>query len=173
MSTDQSNDPWAPATVTDAPTYEQQLDAAGYGDAQRQRYIEESGQDPEYAECMWDEMVVPAAEASGEIPAAPAEPVSPAERAGWAARDQALRMYWEQNPVEQGGYDPLSSNNNQPGVEERFNIVVDQMSTQILQDVGIPLAESIEQSGTWSDNTVDELYAQRHAAPDDEHEIEI
>lgn len=172
MSADQTEDPWAPVTVTDTPTYEQHLDAAGYGDAQRQRYIDESGQDPEYAECMWDEMVVPAAEASGEIPARPVEPVSPVVQAGWAARQQAMRTYWEQNPVEQGGYDPLS-NTNEPGAEDRFNTVVDQISTQILQDVGVVLAESIEQSGTWGDNTVDDLYAQRHATPDDEPEIEI
>ncbi|MFF0142664.1 hypothetical protein ACFYRN_40305 [Streptomyces sp. NPDC005227] len=172
MSTDPIDDPWAPVTVTAAPTYEQELNAAGYGDTQRQRYIEESGQDPEYAESMWDEMVIPAAEASGEIPARPVEPVSPAVQAQWAARQQAMRTYWEQNPVEHGGYDPLS-NTNEPGAEDRFNGVVDQLSTQILQDIGPALTESIEQAGTWGDHTVDELYSRRPAAQDDEPEIEI
>ncbi|WP_331758190.1 hypothetical protein [[Kitasatospora] papulosa] len=172
MSADQIDDPWASVTVTAAPTYEQQLDAAGYGDTARQRYIDESGHDPEYAECTWDEMIVPAAEASGEIPAQPTEPVSPAVRAEWVARGQAMRAYWEQNPVEQGGYDPLS-NTNPPGAEAQFHTIVDQTTTQIMQDVGVELTESIEQMGTHGDNAVDELYGQCQAVPDDEPEIEI
>lgn len=171
MNADQANDPvWAPVTVTAAPTYEQHLDAAGYGDTARQQYIDEAGEESGYAECMWDEMIIPAAEAAGEIPTWPVEPVSPVEQAGWAARQQAMRTYWEQHPVEHGGYDPLS-NTNTPDTEARFNTIVDQMSTQILHDVGIELAETIEQDGTWGESTVEELYAQRGKAPDDEIEI--
>lgn len=76
----QSEDPWAPVTVAaDEPAtydqqqaaYQRQLTAAGYGEKQHTRYIEESGEDPEYAACVWDEQIVAAAEAAGIIPENP------------------------------------------------------------------------------------------------------
>ncbi|MGX1759918.1 hypothetical protein ACWIG5_23925 [Streptomyces lydicus] len=82
-----ADDPWTPAPVPPKPAdYERDLDAAGYGDTQRQRYILEFGDDDEYAACQWDEMIVPAAEAAGIIPARPIEPVTPAEEARETAR---------------------------------------------------------------------------------------
>ncbi|MCZ0984029.1 hypothetical protein O1L60_45525 [Streptomyces diastatochromogenes] len=76
----QSEDLWASVTVTaDEPAtydqqqaaYQRQLTAAGYGEEQRTRYIEESGEGPEYAACVWGEQIVAAAEAAGIIPEAP------------------------------------------------------------------------------------------------------
>ncbi|MEU5008480.1 hypothetical protein ACFWW5_21065 [Streptomyces albidoflavus] len=72
MTTD---DPWAPCAIpapaTPQQSYEKALDAAGYGAAARARYIAEAA-DPEYAECEWDNNIVPAAEAAGIIPEPPA-----------------------------------------------------------------------------------------------------
>ncbi|MGW6605144.1 hypothetical protein [Streptomyces sp. NPDC055036] len=156
---------WAPVTVsaTEPTTYEGQvaayerdLDAAGYGDSQRQRYIEGSGEDAEYAACEWDEMIVPAAEAAGAIPARPVEPVSPADQARDAARSHARGEYWQQN--QQDGWDPLT---NDPAKEAEFNAFVEDRSTRILQEVGPDLADRIERSGTWGQNIVTELYAER------------
>ncbi|MFJ2922901.1 hypothetical protein [Streptomyces sp. NPDC087307] len=84
-----ADDIWAPVTVSAEPAgykgqladYEWRLEAAGHGATQRQRYIESFGEDAEYAACQWDEMIVPAAEAAGVIPARPVEPLSPAEQA--------------------------------------------------------------------------------------------
>ncbi|MCU4750296.1 hypothetical protein [Streptomyces sp. G-5] len=56
--------------MTTPQQYDQQLTAAGYGLDARQRYIDDAP-DPEYAECHWDNTIVPAAEASGEIPEPP------------------------------------------------------------------------------------------------------
>lgn len=87
MTTD---DPWA--TTTPAPTftpwqaYEQALSAAGYGDEARRRYIAESG-DQEYAECEWDNNIVPAAEAAGLIPEPPPyEPTVEEQVREWCSR---------------------------------------------------------------------------------------
>lgn len=99
-------DPWAPVTVSaDAvaehqqlqDAYEQTLTAAGYGADQRERYIAESGEDPEYAACVWDEEIVPAAQAAGVLPENPA-PFGPAERATLDARDAAISQFWEAHP---------------------------------------------------------------------------
>ncbi|MFI1869712.1 hypothetical protein [Streptomyces jumonjinensis] len=68
-----ADDPWASSyssPTTPRKTYERELDAAGYGETQRARYIAESGDD-EYAACQWDEMVVPSAQAAGIIPEPP------------------------------------------------------------------------------------------------------
>ncbi|MFF4607794.1 hypothetical protein ACFY12_34275 [Streptomyces sp. NPDC001339] len=164
-----ADDLWAPVTVSTAEpetyegqlaAYEQDVDAAGYGETQRQRYIEGSGQDAEYAACQWDEMIVPAAEAAGIIPARPIEPVSPAEQAREAARSHAMGEYWQQRPVEQGGWDPLTSND--PAKEAEFQRFVEERSTRILQEVGPDLAERIERNpDSWGLNTVTELYAER------------
>lgn len=71
MTTD---DPWASSTpvppLTPLQEYERELEEAGYGPTARARYIAESG-DPEYAECEWDNNVIPAAEAAGIIPEPP------------------------------------------------------------------------------------------------------
>ncbi|MFF3697407.1 hypothetical protein [Streptomyces sp. NPDC002221] len=55
-----------PAPATPRQAYEDALDAAGFGAAARARYIADAA-DPEYAECEWDNNVVPAAEAVGLI----------------------------------------------------------------------------------------------------------
>ncbi|MFJ8957321.1 hypothetical protein ACIRO1_45250 [Streptomyces sp. NPDC102381] len=136
-----ADDPWAPVTVSaDEPTtygdrmavyqgelttYERGLESAGYGDSQRQRYIEGSGEDPEYAACQWDEMIVPAAEAAGIIPTRPSEPVSPAEEARAAARAE----YWQQHPDD--GWDPWD---NDPAKEAEFKTFVDSRTEQLLQE---------------------------------------
>ncbi|WP_332011266.1 hypothetical protein [Streptomyces anulatus] len=102
----QPEDPWASVTVTADPpapydqqqaAHQRQLTAAGYGQEQRTRYIEESGQDPEYAACVWDEQIVAAAEAAGIIPEN-LSPFSPAEEATHAARDAAISEFWERHP---------------------------------------------------------------------------
>lgn len=178
-----TEDIWAPVTVpaTEPTTYEgqlaayeQDLDAAGYGGVQRQRYIEGSGEDAEYAACQWDEMIVPGAEAAGIIPARPVEPVSPVEQAREAARSHAMGEYWQQHPVEEGGWDPLTSND--PAKEAEFKQFVEDRSVTILQEVGPDLAERIEHSEDWGLNTVAELYAERDAAepePDDGTDIDM
>ncbi|MFI1890399.1 hypothetical protein [Streptomyces jumonjinensis] len=69
-----ADDPWASSyssPTTPRETYERELDAAGYGEGQRARYIAQSGHDAEYAACQWDEMVVPSAQAAGIIPEPP------------------------------------------------------------------------------------------------------
>ncbi|KAB7833557.1 hypothetical protein [Streptomyces mobaraensis] len=125
---------WTSPTSADtsAPSpYEQQLTAAGYGDGQRQHYIEQSGQDPEYAACVWDEQIMLAAEAAGEIPARPVEPLTPAEQAENAARSQAMREYWQQYPEDQGGWDPLS-NDNDDATKAQFDTFVSERTQQLL-----------------------------------------
>lgn len=69
------DDPWAsnwtpPPAPPEPPLseYEQALADAGYGPADRARFIAEYGTHPEYAACVWDEELVPAAEAAGTIP---------------------------------------------------------------------------------------------------------
>ncbi|MCX4885994.1 hypothetical protein [Streptomyces sp. NBC_00847] len=100
------SDPWAPVTVSGdevaehtqlQDAYQQTLTAAGYGEDQRERYIRESGQDPEYAACVWDEEVMPAAEAAGAIPERPS-PFDPVERATLDARDAAVDEFWKAHP---------------------------------------------------------------------------
>ncbi|MEU3084074.1 hypothetical protein ABZ697_27645 [Streptomyces albidoflavus] len=132
-----TEDPWAPVTVpADQSAYDQQqaaykrqLTAAGYGAEQRARYIEESGQDPEYAASVWDEQVVPAAEAAGIIPENP-NPFSPAEEATHAARDAAVSQFWEQHPE----YDVFS---NSPENQALFRQAMehgDQKAREVLGD---------------------------------------
>ncbi|MFF4285665.1 hypothetical protein ACFY0R_10095 [Streptomyces sp. NPDC001633] len=87
MATD---DPWATSTVPAATApwevYEDALDAAGYGAAARARYIA-SAADPEYAECEWDNNVIPAAEAAGIIPEPPSyEPTVEEQVREWCSR---------------------------------------------------------------------------------------
>lgn len=69
------DDPWAsdwtPPPATPEPplsAYDQALAAAGFGPADRARFIAEHGTSTEYAACVWDEELVPAAEAAGTIP---------------------------------------------------------------------------------------------------------
>ncbi|MFD5565542.1 hypothetical protein [Kitasatospora griseola] len=78
-------------------TYEEQLSAHerrvaanGYGPDARARFIAEHG-DPELAELEWDEQILPAAEASGELPYRPIEPLSPREQAEQEARIRICR----------------------------------------------------------------------------------
>lgn len=82
-------DPW---TGTPAPQpsarqrYEQALEAAGYGTAARARYIEDAA-DSEYAECEWDNNVIPAAEAAGTLPEPPPyEPTVEEQVREWCRR---------------------------------------------------------------------------------------
>ncbi|WP_018569635.1 hypothetical protein [Streptomyces sp. PsTaAH-124] len=70
MTTDPRTTSADPAPPTPWQAYEAALDAAGYGAAARARYIRAAA-DPEYAECEWDNMVIPAAEAAGAIPKPP------------------------------------------------------------------------------------------------------
>ena len=51
-----------------AAEYAQALEDAGYGDTHRQQYIANSNEDPDYAACNYDELIVPAAVAAGIIP---------------------------------------------------------------------------------------------------------
>lgn len=120
-----------PPSDTTVAEYERALEDAGYGDAQRQQYIEGSG-DAEYAACQWDEMVVPAAEAAGVIPARPVEPITPAEQASQDARARASSEYWQQHPVEQGGWDPLGDPD--PVKEGEFQKFVEDRVSAILRE---------------------------------------
>ncbi|MFJ2406642.1 hypothetical protein ACIOUE_35685 [Streptomyces xanthochromogenes] len=171
----QPTDIWTPVTVPSDPAgyadqfadYERNLEAAGYGDTQRQRYLDESG-DPEYAACQWDEMILPGAEAAGIIPARPVEPLSPVEQARDAARAHASSEYYQQHPDD--AWEPWDNN---PAKETEYKTFVATRTTAILQEVGPDLAERIERAGTWEKNTVGELYAQRSAAPDHEPEREV
>ncbi|MFI7352088.1 hypothetical protein ACIBSR_38280 [Streptomyces sp. NPDC049936] len=158
-----SEDLWAPVTVpADQPAYDQQqaahqrqLTAAGYGDEQRARYIEESGQDPEHAACVWDEQIVPAAEAAGIIPGNP-NPFSPAEEATHAARDAAINEFWTRHPE----YDVFS---NSPENQELFRQAMehgDQKAREVLGDgvaehmLSTP-QESTEEPGREVDEEID------------------
>ncbi|PJN21153.1 hypothetical protein [Kitasatospora sp. CB02891] len=70
--------------------HERKLAASSYGPDARARYIAEHG-DPEIAELEWDEQILPAAEASGELPYRPVEPLSPREQAEQEARTRTYR----------------------------------------------------------------------------------
>ncbi|MEU0074120.1 hypothetical protein ABZ027_31965 [Streptomyces sp. NPDC006332] len=132
------SDPWAPVTVPaeqvvehsqlqDA--YQQTLTAAGYGEDQRDRYIAESGLDPEHAACVWAEEVLPAAEAAGAIPANPGY-FDPVERATLDARDAAVDEFWKQHPE----YDVFS---NSPENQALFRQAMehgDQRAREVLGD---------------------------------------
>ncbi|MFF4828210.1 hypothetical protein ACFY20_35595 [Streptomyces sp. NPDC001312] len=137
-------DLWAPVTVpTDQPTaydqqqadYQQKRTAAGYGEEQRARYIEESGQDSEYAECVWDEQVVAAAEAAGIIPENPS-PFSPAEEATHAARDAAISEFWKQHPE----YDVFS---NSPENQALFRQAMEHGDQKAREALGNEVAEHL------------------------------
>lgn len=133
-----AEDPWAPVTVSDTAVtehqqlqdaYQQTLTAAGYGEDQRERYIRESGLDPEHAACVWDEEVMPAAEAAGAIPENPGY-FDPIERATLDARDAALDEFWKQHPE----YDVFS---NSPENQELFRQAMshgDQRAREVLGD---------------------------------------
>lgn len=131
-----SADIWGPATVpATPPTYEQQLTAAGYGADQRARYIAESGQDPEYAACVWDEEVIGAAVAAGTIPEHTA-PYTPAEEATVAARSSAMSEFLDQHP----DYDALS---NSPENQALFRQAMDQADQKARETLGHDVAEHL------------------------------
>ncbi|WP_328973990.1 hypothetical protein [Streptomyces sp. NBC_00239] len=139
-----AEDPWAPVTVTaDQPAqydqqqaaHQRQLTAAGYGEEQRTRYIEESGQDPEYAACVWDEQIVAGAEAAGIIPENP-RPFSPAEEATHAARDAAISEFWTQHPE----YDVFS---NSPEDQALFRQAMDHGDQKAREVLGDEVAEHL------------------------------
>ncbi|MEU0032008.1 hypothetical protein [Streptomyces sp. NPDC006335] len=101
-----ATDPWVPVTVSAEESeqhpqmlaaYEQTLTAAGYGEDQRERYIQQSGLDPEEAALVWDNEIVPAAEAADAIPEHPGY-FDPVERATLDARDAAIDEFWKQHP---------------------------------------------------------------------------
>ncbi|NDL57004.1 hypothetical protein [Phytoactinopolyspora mesophila] len=75
--------------------YEQELERAGYGEAARRSYIEAG--DPDFNEAEWDENIIPAAEASGELPERPMRPLHPYEQitidAGHEAMGESLREH--------------------------------------------------------------------------------
>lgn len=129
-------DLWAPVTVSaeavadheqlhDA--YQQTLTAAGYGEDQRERYIKESGLDPEYAACVWDEEVMPAAEAAGAIPASPS-PFDPVERATLDARSAAVDEYMQQHPE----YDVFSNSQENQALFRQAMDYADQRAREVL-----------------------------------------
>ncbi|MFJ2833602.1 hypothetical protein ACIPC1_39695 [Streptomyces sp. NPDC087263] len=131
-------DLWAPVTVSaeavadheqlhDA--YQQTLTAAGYGEDQRERYIAESGLDPEYAACVWDEEVMAAAEAAGAIPASPS-PFDPAERATLDARDAAVDAFWKEHPE----YDVFSNSPENQALFRQAMDIGDQRAREVLGD---------------------------------------
>ncbi|WP_093804048.1 hypothetical protein [Streptomyces sp. Wb2n-11] len=139
-----SEDPWAPVTVTaDQPAphdqqqadHQQQLTAAGYGEEQRTRYIAESGEDPEYAACVWDEQIVAAAEAAGIIPEDPS-PFSPTEKATHAAREAAISKFWKQRPE----YDVFS---NSPENQELFRQAMEYGDQEAREVLGGDVAEHL------------------------------
>jgi hypothetical protein len=138
------SDPWAPVTVSaDAvvehqqtqDAYQQTLTAAGYGEDQRERYIRESGQDPEYAACVWDEEVMPAAEAAGAIPESPSC-FDPVERATLDARDAAVDEFWKQHPE----YDVFS---NSPENQALFRQAMDHGDQRAREVLGAQVAEHL------------------------------
>ncbi|MBY8868728.1 hypothetical protein [Streptomyces sennicomposti] len=138
-----AEDPWAPVTVTaDQPAphdqqaaYQRQLTAAGYGEEQRVRYIEESGEDPEYAACVWDEQIVAGAEAAGIIPENPRS-LSPAEEATHAARDAAISEFWTQHPE----YDVFS---NSPENQALFRQAMEHGDQKAREALGERVAEHL------------------------------
>ncbi|MFD5906555.1 hypothetical protein ACFWHG_34350 [Streptomyces microflavus] len=139
-----SEDLWAPVTVTaiqpvphdqQQAARQRQLTAAGYGEEQRTRYIEESGQDPEYAACVWDEQIVAAAEAAGIIPESTG-PFSSAEEATHAARDAAISEFWTQHPE----YDVFS---NSPENQALFRQAMEHGDQKARQVLGAEVAEHL------------------------------
>ncbi|WP_105974717.1 hypothetical protein [Streptomyces geranii] len=165
-------DPWAPVTVSaddvadheqlhDA--YQQTLTAAGYGEDQRARYITESGMDPEYAACVWDEEIMPAAEAAGAIPANPS-PFDPAERATLDARDAAVDEFWRRHPE----YDVFSNSEANQTLFRQAMAHGDQRAREVLGD---QVAEHLLSGGPTeaAEHQVDE-----DLDPEvDEHDIDI
>lgn len=142
---------------------EQQLTDAGYGDDRRQRYIDESGQDPEYAACVWDEQIIPAAVAAGEIPEQP-YPFSAAELARHAASSTAVTEFSQQHPE----HDPFD---NDPASQQAFQQFVNARKEEIMREIGPALADRIEQAGgSWTQSTVAEVYT-AHADRDEEIDL--
>ncbi|MEY9961528.1 hypothetical protein [Streptacidiphilus sp. MAP5-52] len=113
----------------DLEAYQQQLYSAGFGASDRAAYIGGSFEDPEYAALQWDENLLSQAEAAGQIPPRPMEPLSPREELTYEVRDQVHRELFER------GYDPFERNLTD---EER----------------------------AWEEARVEELVAQRLAAPE-------
>lgn len=160
-------DPWAPVTVSaEAITeheqlqdaYQQTLTAAGYGEDQRERYIAQSGLDPEHAACVWDEEIVPAAEAAGVIPENPGY-FGPAERATMDARDAAVDEFWKQHPE----YDVFS---NAPEHQSLFRQAMEYGDAKAREALGDQVAENVLSTPQASDE----------AALDpevDEHDIDL
>ncbi|MFM9625060.1 hypothetical protein ACKI14_44970 [Streptomyces turgidiscabies] len=131
-------DPWAPVTVSTTEVaeheqlqdaYQQTLTAAGYGEQQRERYIAESGLDPEYAACVWDGEIVPAAEASGAIPENPGY-FGPVERATLDTRDAAVDQFWAEHPE----YDVFSSSEANQALFRQAMDYGDQRAREVLGD---------------------------------------
>lgn len=137
-------DPWAPVTVSAKAiaehdqiqdSYQQMLTAAGYGTDQRDRYIEQSGLDPDHAACVWDEEIVPAAEAAGTIPGNP-DPFGPAERQTLNTRNAALDEFWKQHPE----YDVFS---NAPEHQELFRQAMEYGDARARQVLGSQVADHL------------------------------
>ncbi len=74
----------------DLADYQRRMDNSGLGEADRERYITGTV-DPRAAALVWDEQIIPAAEAAGDLPQAPIEPLSPREQAQQAARTEVYR----------------------------------------------------------------------------------
>lgn len=124
--------PSAPAARTSAS--DEQLAAAGYGDTARQHYIDHSGQDPEYAACTWDELIIPAAEAAGEIPE-----TSHFDEAGRATMDalaEAGQIVWASNH-----HDPFDNSPAGQMAFRQYQQQVNQRAREILDAKGIEPAE--------------------------------
>ncbi|MFI1734916.1 hypothetical protein ACH40E_38035 [Streptomyces acidicola] len=139
-------DPWAPVTISATEVaehqqlrnaYEQTLNAAGYGPDQRERYINESGHDPEYAACVWDEEILPAAEAAGAIPEHPSY-FDPAERATLDVRNAAIDEFWKQHP--QSDYDVF---NNSEESQRWFKQAMTYGDTKAREALGDQVAEHL------------------------------
>ncbi|MBV9025211.1 MAG: hypothetical protein JO362_15790 [Streptomycetaceae bacterium] len=142
------DDPWG--TVPPAPQltpwqeYERTLTAAGYGPEARHRYITESA-DPEYAECEWDNNVIPAAEAAGIIPEPPQpEPTLDEFVHHWAQR-AAHREFFDANPA----YSPFDRAMT-PAEKEQ----VDRRTDELVRDRGKALAEFLcaNERPQWREN---------------------
>ena len=123
---------------TDAPDdYGQQLARAGYGPEARQQYVTTGPGDAEYNAQVWDNLIIPAAVAAGEI--GQDQGIYAAE--DWArldARQHALGEWLHEHPE----YDPLD---NSAAAQDEFRqalAFVERRSRTLLQDQH---AETVQQ----------------------------
>lgn len=110
--------------------YEKQLERAGYGPDAREQFIN-AASDPAARAEEWDNEVIPAAAAAGEIPEdEPVPPRTPAQEARDEALTRASEDYYEQHP---DGWEPWEAD---PEREAEYQAFVDARAAELMAEAG-------------------------------------